>query len=119
MYVNGYLTLPPAYIYCDYIEKYAEKTMHIYICIFVGRYIVKHYMFYVAVLIFMLPAYRTNFAEVAHTSRQIALYLTSAELRGCLAQPQCILIVEICLKVFLFSSCQKDRVPEFCNANTL
>ena len=37
-------------------------------------------MYYVATLIFMLPAYRPNFADVAHTARQIVLYLASAEL---------------------------------------
>jgi len=62
----------------------------------------------------MLPAYKPNFAEFAHTARQIALYLTSAELWGCLSQQQCIVIVEHCMKFFLFPSCKKDLEPEFC-----
>jgi len=73
--------------------------------------IVTHYIFYVAC--------RSNFADVAHTARQIALYLTSAELWGCLSQPQCFLIVKLCLNIFLFTSCQTDFQPEFCNSLTL
>ena len=90
--------------------------MHIYIC-----WKIYSYTLYAlcSPIHFMLPAYRPNFSEVAHTSTQNTLFLTSDKLWGCLSQPQCILIIELCLKVFLITSCQKDLVPEICNAITL
>jgi hypothetical protein len=67
----------------------------------------------------MLPECIKNFEEVAPTARQIALYFASAELWGCLLQPQCIIIVEHCLNLFLLTSHQTDLVPQFCNFLTL
>ena len=57
-----------------YIYIHVHTYTHVRTCILI------HSMLEVDVLYFILPAYRTDLAQVTHTARQIALYLASDEL---------------------------------------